>query len=59
MDTKIQELFINGTQSGSMCLNDTMMQYASKQKLGFAVAVTRNEIIAVVVVESVFTFPNH
>ncbi|XP_050092003.1 aldehyde dehydrogenase family 3 member B1 isoform X3 [Anopheles aquasalis] len=28
LDTKIQELFTNGTRSGSMCLNDTIMQYA-------------------------------
>ncbi|XP_058122587.1 aldehyde dehydrogenase family 3 member B1 isoform X1 [Anopheles ziemanni] len=28
LDTKIQELFVNGTRSGSMCLNDTIMQYA-------------------------------
>ncbi|XP_061505655.1 aldehyde dehydrogenase family 3 member B1 isoform X6 [Anopheles gambiae] len=28
LDTKIQELFVTGTRSGSMCLNDTIMQYA-------------------------------
>lgn len=32
MDAKIQELFIQRTQSGSMCLNDTVMQYASKNR---------------------------
>lgn len=30
LDAKIQELFVQRTQSGSMCLNDTVMQYASK-----------------------------
>uniref|UniRef100_A0A182TL24 Aldehyde dehydrogenase domain-containing protein n=1 Tax=Anopheles melas TaxID=34690 RepID=A0A182TL24_9DIPT len=29
LDTKIQELFVTGTRSGSMCLNDTIMQYAA------------------------------
>ncbi|XP_052893093.1 aldehyde dehydrogenase family 3 member B1 isoform X4 [Anopheles moucheti] len=28
LDTKIQDLFVTGTRSGSMCLNDTIMQYA-------------------------------
>ncbi|XP_039435475.1 aldehyde dehydrogenase, dimeric NADP-preferring-like isoform X3 [Culex pipiens pallens] len=27
-DKKLQDLFIHGTRSGSMCLNDTIMQYA-------------------------------
>lgn len=30
-DKKLQDLFINGTRSGSMCLNDTIMQYAGKK----------------------------
>lgn len=29
-DKKLQDLFIHGTRSGSMCLNDTIMQYAGK-----------------------------
>lgn len=31
MEPKIQSLFIEGTKAGSMCLNDTIMQYASKK----------------------------
>lgn len=29
-EKEIQDLFINSSQSGSMCINDTIMQYASK-----------------------------
>lgn len=29
-DSKIQELFTNLTRSGSMCINDTVMQYVGK-----------------------------
>lgn len=34
-DKQIQNLFINGTQSGSMCLNDTIMQYSGKNTQEF------------------------
>lgn len=30
-DSQVQDLFINGTQAGSMCINDTIMQYAGKE----------------------------
>lgn len=30
LDNQVQDLFINGTQAGSMCMNDTIMQYAGK-----------------------------
>lgn len=30
LDTNIQELVTQSTQAGSMCLNDTVMQYAGK-----------------------------
>lgn len=29
-DNQVQDLFINATQAGSMCMNDTIMQYAGK-----------------------------
>lgn len=29
-ENQVQDLFINGTQAGSMCVNDTIMQYAGK-----------------------------
>ncbi|XP_037043027.1 aldehyde dehydrogenase family 3 member B1 isoform X5 [Bradysia coprophila] len=28
LDNQVQDLFINATQAGSMCMNDTIMQYA-------------------------------
>lgn len=31
LDKQVQNLFINGTQAGSMCINDTIMQYSSKK----------------------------
>lgn len=33
MDSKIQELFCKHTRAGSMCINDTMMQYVGKKML--------------------------
>lgn len=30
LDTNIQDLITQSTQAGSMCLNDTVMQYAGK-----------------------------
>lgn len=30
LDSQVQDLFINATQAGSMCVNDTIMQYAGK-----------------------------
>lgn len=30
LDNQVQDLFINATQAGSMCMNDTIMQYAGK-----------------------------
>ena len=32
---EIQELFVNNTRAGSMCLNDTVMQYAGKRNHSF------------------------
>lgn len=32
-DSKIQELFVNHTRSGSVCINDTMMQYIGKNQM--------------------------
>lgn len=29
-DMKLRDLFVQHTQSGSMCINDTMMQYVGK-----------------------------
>lgn len=29
-DKQVQDLFVNATQSGSMCINDTIMQYVGK-----------------------------
>ena len=28
---QVQDLFVHGTRSGAMCINDTIMQYAGKQ----------------------------
>lgn len=33
LDKQVQNLFINGTQAGSMCINDTIMQYSSKKNI--------------------------
>jgi len=30
-ETDVQNLFINGTQSGGLCVNDTIMHYAGKR----------------------------
>lgn len=29
-DKQVQDLFINSTRAGSMCINDTIMQYSGK-----------------------------
>lgn len=34
LDNQVQDLFINATQCGSMCMNDTIMQYAGKIWIG-------------------------
>lgn len=31
-ETEVQNLFINGTQSGGLCVNDTIMHYAGKRE---------------------------
>lgn len=36
-DSKIQELFCKHTRSGSMCINDTMMQYVGKLKMNLII----------------------
>lgn len=34
-DKQVQDLFVNATQSGSMCINDTIMQYVGKSVFFF------------------------
>lgn len=34
-DKEVQKLIINQTKSGSVCVNDTMMQYAGKWEKGY------------------------
>lgn len=40
-DTQIQDLFVNHTRSGSMCINDTIMQYIGKEYKYFDIVFTR------------------